>query len=83
MIATRYESGRRTLAGPSTTAFVRTDAHVALAPPRSALLRGATLSLRATNLFDVRYASPAGIEHRQTTIPQPGRALSVDLAWRF
>jgi iron complex outermembrane receptor protein len=83
MISARYESGRKTLAGPSTRAFTRTDAHVAYAPQTSRLLHGATVGMRVTNLFDVRYASPAGIEHRQTAIPQDGRAISFDLSWRF
>jgi iron complex outermembrane receptor protein len=77
---TRYESGRRTLSGPSTPAFIRTDAHVSWSP---AALSGAEVGLRVTNLFGVHYATPGGPEHRQSAIAQDGRAWSLRLTWRF
>jgi outer membrane receptor protein involved in Fe transport len=84
--AVRYESGRLTLAGPSTPSFARTDLDIGYAPRRGDLPRWATateLSLRVTNLFDTPYSTPAGIEHRQAAIPQDGRTLSLRLDWRF
>jgi iron complex outermembrane receptor protein len=81
----RYESGRRTIAGASTPAFTRTDVNVAYTP--SLLrdvrwLRGAETSLRVTNLFDVSYATPGGVEHRQNAIPQNGRAFVFRFDWQ-
>lgn len=76
----RYESGRRTISGPSTPAFIRTDANVTWTP---AALPGAEVGLRVANLFDVRYETPAGLEHRQRAIVQDGRAWSLHLTWRF
>jgi iron complex outermembrane receptor protein len=80
----RYESGRRTLAGTSTSAFVRTD--MSLLYAAGALgdwARGADLSLRVSNVFNREYASPGGVEHLQTSIPADGRALSLALHWRY
>lgn len=76
----RYESGRQTLGGPSTPAYVRTDANITWSPPR---LRGAELGLRVTNAFDVAYEVPGAEEHRQNAIPQDGRAWSIRLTRRF
>ncbi len=76
----RYEAGRRTLQGPSTPAFLRTDANVALAIPPS---RNADLGLHVTNLFNTYSASPAGLEHVQASIPQGGRRISAYLSWHF
>lgn len=77
---TRYESGRRTISGPSTPAYLRTDAHVAWSP---AVLRGAQIGVRVTNVFNVAYEVPAGAEHLQRAIPQDGRAWSLHLTRRF
>lgn len=77
---TRYESGRQTLTGPSTSAHVRTDANVSWSP---AGLRGAELGVRVTNAFDVAYQVPGGAEHRQNAIPQDGRLWSIRLTRRF
>ncbi len=76
----RYESGRRTISGPSTPAFIRTDANVTWSP---AARSGAEVGLRVTNLFDVRYETPGGVEHVQRAIAQDGRAWSLRLSWRF
>ncbi len=35
------------------------------------------------NLFDKRYADPAGHEFRQDSIPQDGRNFRVKLTYRF
>jgi outer membrane cobalamin receptor len=85
-VTARYESGRRTVVGTSTSSFVRTDLNVGYAVPAAsgaAWLRGADLSVRITNLFDVRYAVPGGLEHLQASIPQDGRAISVRLGWQL
>ena len=82
----RYESGRRTIAGSSTPAFTRTNLNVAYSPAggrSSSWLRGGEMSLRVTNLFNVTYSTPGGVEHRQAAIVQDGRALGLRLDWRF
>jgi outer membrane receptor for ferrienterochelin and colicin len=82
----RYESGRRTLAGPSTPAFVRTNVSMGYSPVPSgapAWLRGAEISLRVTNLFNAIYATPGGVEHRQSSIVQDGRTLLFRFDWRL
>ena len=47
------------------------------------LRNGFDVSTSLYNLFDKRYADPAGIEHRQTSIPQDGRSFRVKLTYRF
>ena len=80
----RFESGRRTLAGTSTGAFVRTDVSLLYtAGVLGAWARGADLSLRVANVFNKEYASPGGVEHLQAFIPADGRALSLALHWRY
>jgi len=84
-VEVRYESGRRTIAGPSTTAFTRTDANIGYTPSVASPLRwlhGADLSLRVTNVFDVAYATPGGVEHRQSAIKQDGRTFLFRLDWQ-
>ncbi|MDP1890366.1 MAG: TonB-dependent receptor [Gemmatimonadaceae bacterium] len=77
---TRYESGRQTLNGASTPAYVRTDANVTWSP---AVLRGAQIGVRVTNAFNVLYEVPGAAEHLQNVIPQDGRAWSIRLTRRF
>jgi hypothetical protein len=80
----RYESGRRTLAGTSTGAFVRSDMSLLYtAGLLGAWARGADLSLRVANVFNKEYGSPGGVEHLQSLIPADGRALSLALHWRY
>jgi iron complex outermembrane receptor protein len=84
-VEVRYESGRRTIAGPSTSAFTRTDLNVGYSPPSLSSvrwLRGAELSLRVTNVFDISYATPGGVEHRQSAITQDGRTFLFRLDWQ-
>lgn len=85
-VDTRYESGRRTLAGTETDAAVLSDLHL-LVPARTATARGVLqrleLSLRLNNLFDASFATPGGVEHRQAAIRQDGRNLSAELRYRF
>jgi outer membrane receptor protein involved in Fe transport len=84
-VTTRYESGRGTLVGTSTEPFTRTDLTLAYAPmlDRRWWRSGGEIALRATNLFGERYAAPAGFEHAQAAIAQPGRQLSLRVDWRF
>ena len=82
----RYESGRRTIAGPSTRAFTRTDVNLAYTPPAAPelrWLRGAEISLRVTNAFNASYATPGGVEHKQNAIKQDGRAFLFRLDWQL
>lgn len=82
--AVRYETGRLTLAGTSTDAFVRTDVNVAYSFASAGLpswARAVGISMRVTNLFDTDYAVPGGIEHTQSSIPQPGRTLTLRIDW--
>lgn len=74
----RYESARGTMTGGTTDPFLRTDVHLGL--PRSWGFDG---GVRVTNLFDVAYASPVGLEHRQDQVLQPGRRVSVYGSWRY
>lgn len=77
-VAMRYESSRITLGGAMTESFLRTDLHLGLARRL-----GFDAGLQITNLFDVGYAVPVGIEHRQDRLIQPGRRYSVYGSWRF
>lgn len=80
----RYESGRLTLAGPSTSAFVRTDLNFSYTPGVLGEWGRATdFSLRITNLFDRKYQVPAGYEHRQVSLPADARELSLAFHWRY
>lgn len=87
VVVVRHESGRITLDGSETPDFVRTDLNVGYDLPTSFVGRGAGrsagLSLRVTNLFDKRYFTPGGIEHRQMALVQDGRALTLRIDWRY
>jgi iron complex outermembrane receptor protein len=78
-VGVRYESGRRTLSGPSTPAFLRTDVTLT----SSLGYAGTDVDLRVTNLFNVYYATPGGLEHLQSSIAQDGRRLSLHLSWHW
>lgn len=80
----RYESGRRTLIGPSTPGSLRTDVVASYGSPKTG--RGISaigFNVRLTNLFNVRYAWPAGIEHRELSIGGDGRALTLEAFWHY
>ena len=77
-VSMHRESGRITLAGARTKAFMRTDLHLGLV--RSF---GFDVGLQVSNLFNAVHAVPVGIEHRQDTIQQPGRRYSLYGSWRF
>ncbi|HEV7990826.1 MAG TPA: TonB-dependent receptor [Gemmatimonadaceae bacterium] len=81
----RYESGRRTISGPSTSAFARVDGNLGYSPVDTHVPRwigGTSISLRVTNLFDVAYASPAGLGNVQSAIAADGRVFALRVDWR-
>lgn len=84
-VTLRHESPRQTLTGTSTPAFTRVDANIryALRGSGRAAMRETVFSLRVTNLFDAAWATPGGLEHRQSSIPQDRRCLIGRLDWRF
>jgi outer membrane receptor for ferrienterochelin and colicins len=87
----RYESGRRTVYDTWTSDFALADVYVALMPallrrrPRGASVASEPfeVTLRVNNLFDARYATPGGVEHRQAAIVQDGRSVRVQARMRF
>lgn len=85
VIAGRVESGRRKLDGGTTAPIGLSDLTLSYSPAaRGGVWRsGIELSLRTTNLFDVKHHVPAGLEHLQSDIPQPGRRISLRLDWRL
>jgi outer membrane receptor protein involved in Fe transport len=81
----RYESGRRTVADTWTDDFFLADVNLGFTPPVSARspLSRVELSVRARNLFNVKYGTPGGIEHLQSAIVQDGRTVLAELRYRF
>jgi iron complex outermembrane receptor protein len=75
----QYVGPRRTVAGPVAGGF--TVANLVL------VRRDRTGNLEVTagvyNLFDRRYADPAGAEHLQVSIPQDDRNYRLQLKYRF
>lgn len=85
-VVLRRETGRLALDGSSTPSFVRTDINLGYALPLSrlgGLGKSAEVSLRVNNVFDTRYFTPGGVEHRQAAIVQDGRAFTMRLNWRY
>ena len=50
---------------------------------RSPAFRGLAASLSVRNLFDAEYGYPAGLEHRQVSIPQTGRSIRLTISATF
>jgi len=73
------ESGRRTLGGTETSSWARLDGVVAWRPAGSTW----SISLRLRNVLDSEIEVPAGLEHLQTEIVQPGRAISLRVGARL
>lgn len=73
------ESGRRTLHGTETSGWVRIDGALTWRPAGSLW----SLALRIRNLLDGEIHHPAGLEHRQSEIVQPGRTISLRLGVRL
>jgi len=75
----QYMSRRRTLAGDHTDAV----ALINLTLFSRNVLKGLELSASVYNIFDEKYADPAGSEHRMDQIEQDGRSYWVKLTYRF
>ncbi len=74
----RGESNRITLAGQRTRASLVGDVNLQLRP------FGTTeVGIRVVNLLNTRYSHPAGVELRQDTIEQDGRAVVFRVSTRF
>jgi outer membrane receptor protein involved in Fe transport len=85
-LTVRQESGRRTFLGTETGSFARADLNIGYTPVtlgRARWLTGMDVSLRVSNVFDTRYAVPAGLEHTQNIIEQDGRMVSLRLGWAY
>jgi iron complex outermembrane receptor protein len=76
----RYESGRRTISGTSTPAFVRTDVDLTRRIHEATAL---SAGLLVTNLFNVYYANPGGLEHLESSLQRDGRRLSFHVTLPF
>lgn len=74
----QYTGARRTLAG-ETGGYWLANLNLGAAE----LARGLDAALTLYNLFDKRYADPAGGEHLQDAIPQDGRSLRLKLVYRY
>jgi iron complex outermembrane receptor protein len=71
-------SRRRTPDGEALAPFTLTNVTI-----RHAWSRRVDMSASVYNMFDTRHSDPAGEEHRQQSIPQPGRAWRVKLGYSF
>jgi outer membrane receptor for ferrienterochelin and colicins len=71
-----YESGRKSLRGSSTSAFLLAHAGILFRPVESMKLQ-----LMVRNIFDTRYSFPAGEEHVQQAIQQNGRDVSFRIEY--
>ncbi|MCI0688014.1 MAG: TonB-dependent receptor, partial [Sporichthyaceae bacterium] len=85
----RYASGRRTVQNTTTDPFGVVNLNRSFAPrlsTSSTMGRGLSrldLAVKVSNLFDAGYATPGGLEHRQSAIVQDGRNLLAELRFRF
>lgn len=82
-VVLRYESSRKTVFGTSTDAYFITDLNLGILGRRDAPGPRLEMGLRLNNLFNVRYASPGGFEHRQLAIPQDGRNVTAEIRYGF
>jgi len=74
-----YETGRLSLYGTSTGAFLL--CHAGLSARH--IWNGLSFSLRVRNLFDTEVKLPGSYDHVQDLIVQPGRyiGISMDYSW--
>jgi iron complex outermembrane receptor protein len=77
--AQRFESARLTVHGVETDPYTLAT----LTLRKASVYRGAELLLQVRNVFDARYATPGGFEHRQASIPQDGRTWALRVGWTF
>jgi iron complex outermembrane receptor protein len=75
----RAESSRRTLYGTETDPTSVVDLTASTEP----LLDRVRFQAMVRNLFDKEYSLPSGFQHIQSSIPQPGRVLTLraDVGW--
>lgn len=75
-----YQSARQTLAGTTIAGQALTNLVLTV----QKIVPGLRMTAAVQNLFDVALADPAGPEHRQDRIPQPGRQfwLKFDLSFQ-
>ena len=74
----RYEAERATVYETFTPAYLLTNLALSTTD-----IRGLRATALVRNVFDARYATPGGFEHRQAAIVQDGRTLAVKLAYTF
>jgi iron complex outermembrane receptor protein len=79
-VQSRYESGRRTLAGTETDAALLSDAFLSWRP-RGRM--GMEAGLHVNNIFDTEWSTPGGVQHVMPAIRQDGRNVLFSLALRF
>lgn len=78
-LETFYESSRRTVQETRTAPFLLTNIHFSSEP----LFRHFKFSFQIRNLFDTEYRTPAGYEHFQTSLVQPGRTFTLKVELIF
>lgn len=74
----RYETKRKTVWSTYTDAYAVINANISYRPIENSL----DISLLVNNVFDNRYATPAGFEHLQQSIGQNGRTLSIQVSYK-
>ncbi len=74
-----HEAGRDSVVSTTTEPFLLVNATLAWELARIPV----SIQLQARNLLDEDYALPGGVEHRQASIPQDGRALTLRFELRF
>ena len=74
----RYEDGRATMQQTRTDQALLAHLHYA-----SPAWHGLRLALGVHNALDVQFNVPAGAEHVQSMIPQPGRTMRLGAEYRF
>jgi len=75
----QYSSERRTLKGTTLPASYVSNLTIF----SQKIVKGVDASFGAYNLFDHKYADPAGEEHRQNSIEQNGRNVRLKLTYHF
>lgn len=82
-LSARYESSRRTLYDTNTRPYLLADLQLGFGIVKAPDAGRIDFGLRVTNLFNTRYASPGGGEHRQAAITQDGRMVMAELRYGF
>jgi outer membrane receptor for ferrienterochelin and colicins len=74
-----YTSDRTTVGGEMLPSYWLSNLTFTYRPVRMPLTVGASIY----NAFDVQYGDPVGVEFRQTSIPQDGRAAALRVTLKF